>query len=123
MGKADKKKAAAAKKASKKSGPAADGAAAEEITVEQIKNLRVGDEITDEQQRVALDRAVTGVLASPVAQLDIKFDLFTVAVTANLFLSRDRIVCALWTLPSELPSTTLLSRAAAVVGDWSGSRG
>merc|ERR1712166_1716627 len=75
MGKADKKKAAAAKKASKKSGPAADGAAAEEITVEQIKNLRVGDEITDEQQRVALDRAVTGVLASPVAQLDIKFRL------------------------------------------------
>jgi len=91
MGKADKKKAAAAKKASKKSGPAADGAAAEEITVEQIKNLRVGDEITDEQQRVALDRAVTGVLASPVAQLDIKFDLFTVAVGGNMLVDECRL--------------------------------
>ena len=123
MGKADKKKAAAAKKAAKKAGPTAEGAAAEEITLDQIKNLRVGDEITDEQQRVAKDRAVTGVLASPIAQLDIKFDLFTVAVTTNLFVSRDRIVCALWTLPSELPSQTLLFRAAAVVGDWSGSQG
>ena len=94
MGAKDKKKAAAAKKASKaaaKSEVVGAQGEAVEVTAEAIKALRQGDDITVEQQRVAANRAVTGVLASPVAALDIKFEAFTVAVGGQLLVDECKL--------------------------------
>eukprot|EP00656_Telonema_subtile_P045677 TRINITY_DN51941_c0_g1_i1.p1 TRINITY_DN51941_c0_g1~~TRINITY_DN51941_c0_g1_i1.p1 ORF type:complete len:628 (+),score=184.31 TRINITY_DN51941_c0_g1_i1:56-1939(+) len=94
MAKLDKKKAAAAaaaaKKAAKNAGNASAGAAAE-VTADSITALRAGDEVTEEQARVARNRAVTGVLASPVAALDIKFEAFSVAVGGNMLVDECKL--------------------------------
>jgi len=71
------KKAAAAKRAAKKgNGTEVDGIQVLTTEVDGIK-------LTDEQIRVAASRSVTGVLASPVEQRDVKFDSFSLSVGGN----------------------------------------
>ena len=86
-----KKKAAAEKLAAKKAAKAAAAGKGDNESSLTAANISLSDivDVTDEQatakltmeqQRVAANRAVTGVLASTAAARDVKFDSFSVAV-------------------------------------------
>eukprot|EP00217_Crustomastix_stigmatica_P007320 CAMPEP_0183789458 /NCGR_PEP_ID=MMETSP0803_2-20130417/434_1 /TAXON_ID=195967 /ORGANISM="Crustomastix stigmata, Strain CCMP3273" /LENGTH=639 /DNA_ID=CAMNT_0026033629 /DNA_START=85 /DNA_END=2004 /DNA_ORIENTATION=+ len=91
-----KKAAAAAKREAKKAEKAAgggkkakgkkgdDGDGDEDIS-EQLAGLSTSGEpaLTAEQERVANSRAVTGVLASHAASMNVKFDSFTLSIGGN----------------------------------------
>jgi hypothetical protein len=95
VAKARKKAEAAAKreakKAAKAAGAPAKGGAAndEEGTIfEAVGEVGVeGLSLTDEQQRVATARAVTGVLSSRIVESDLKFESFSVMVGGNMLVN------------------------------------
>ena len=77
--KAEAKAKLAAKKAAKEAAAGKGSAAAADSAVDISDNVE-GLSLTAEQQRVANNRAVTGVLASTAAARDVKFQSFSVAV-------------------------------------------
>ena len=78
----------AAKKAEKDASATADKLSADNISLTDITDVSDSSkQLTKEQQRVASNRAVTGVLASTAAARDVKFQSFSVAVGGKQLVS------------------------------------
>lgn len=75
-----------AKRAAKARAAKAKGKSDDKSLDAELNEILAGDaeaSLTEDQKRVAIRRAVTGVLASPDAAMDVKFDAFSLMVGGN----------------------------------------